>query len=137
MSSEMRRPGAVNIKSYVAALDLQLREEAPRVDRRALPGAVLRLVRSLRSILEPILLSGAMVLTSVAVIVAVGAAPASMRVPPSSEAPLATPGPPRAVVTEQVQLRDNLPPEEFLAVAEESPSVQVADNLDMPPMEME
>jgi hypothetical protein len=35
------------------------------------------------------------------------------------------------------EIRTNLPADEFLAVADESPSVQEADNLDMPPMSKE
>jgi hypothetical protein len=36
-----------------------------------------------------------------------------------------------------VQLRDSLPPDEFLVVADEFTSVPLADNPDMPPMEKE
>jgi hypothetical protein len=78
-----------------------------------------------------------MVLTSIAVIVAVGAAPASMQTPAPVDTPLATPTEPRFAVTEEVQLRDSLPPDEFLVVADEFTSVPLADNPDMPPMEKE
>jgi len=35
------------------------------------------------------------------------------------------------------EIRDNLPADEFLAVADDSTSVQEADNPDMPPMTRE
>ncbi len=137
MPSEMRRPGPINIGAYVAALDLQLREEVSRVERWTLPDGFHRLARALKTVLRPILQSGAVVLTSVAVIVAVGAAPASMRTPSPADTPLATPTEPRFAVSEEFQLRDSLPPDEFLAVADKVTSVQEADNPDMPPMAKE
>ena len=137
MPSEMRRPGTIDIDDFVIALDLQLREEVARVERWALPQVVHRFVRALRAALKPIVQSGAIVLTSFAVIVAVGAAPASMRSPAPAEHPLATPGPPQVVVDEGTQIRDNLPADEFLAVSDESAAVQEADNPDMPPMTKE
>jgi hypothetical protein len=133
----MRRPGPINIDDYVAALDLQLREEVARIERRTLPDGFHRVARAVKTVLQPILQSGAMVLTSIAVIVAVGAAPASMQTPAPVDTPLATPTEPRFAVTEEVQLRDSLPPDEFLVVADEFTSVPLADNPDMPPMEKE
>ncbi|HSJ82536.1 MAG TPA: hypothetical protein VLA91_01815 [Acidimicrobiia bacterium] len=137
MPSEMRRPRTVDIADYVAALDRQLREEVVRTERRSLPQVFHRMARVLRTTLQPILQSGAIVLTSFAIIVAVGAAPASMRTPPSPDTPLATPSRPAVVVGVSSEIRSNLPADEFLAVAEESTSVQEADNSDMPPMTME
>jgi hypothetical protein len=137
MPSDMRRPGAIAIDEFVAALDRQLREEVGRVDRWALPQVVHRFVRTLRAVLKPIVQSAAIVLTSFAVIVAVGAAPASMRNPAPAEQPLATPGQVQVLVDEGTQIRDNLPADEFLAVSDESAAVQEADNLDMPPMTKE
>ncbi|HSK06230.1 MAG TPA: hypothetical protein VK990_01835 [Acidimicrobiia bacterium] len=133
----MRRPRAIHVEEYVAALDRQLREETMRIERRSLPHAVHRLTRALRTALQPILQSGAVVLTSLAIIVAVGAAPASMRTPAPADAPLATPSQPGIVAGTGRDVRDNLPPDEFLAVADDSPSVQEADNPDMPPMTRE
>lgn len=137
MPSEMRRPPAIDLGTYVAALDRQLREEAVRIERKSLPHAVHRLARALRTALQPILQSGAVVLTSLAIIVAVGAAPASMRTPAPDDAPLATPSQPETVAGIGRDIRDNLPADEFLAVADDSTSVQEADNPDMPPMTRE
>jgi len=138
MPSEMRRPRTIDIDDYVAALDRQLREEVARIERRSLPQVFHRMGRVLRTTLQPILQSGAIVLTSFAIIVAVGAAPASMPTPPSPDTtPLATPSRPAVVVGVSSEIRSNLPADEFLAVAEEPTSVQEADNLDMPPMTME
>jgi hypothetical protein len=133
----MRRPGPINMEAYVTALDVQLREEISRIERWTLPGGFHRVARALKTVLQPILQSGAMVLTSIAVIVAVGAAPASVQSPAPIDTPLATPTEPRFAVTEEVQLRDSLPPDEFLVVADEFTSVPLADNPDMPPMEKE
>ena len=137
MPSEMRRPGTIDIDEFVTALDRQLREEVGRVDRWALPQVVHRFVRAFRAAMKPIIQSAAIVLTSFAVIVAVGAAPASIRDPAPAEQPLATPGPRQVLVDEGTQLRDKLPADEFLAVSDESAAVQEADNSDMPPMTKE
>lgn len=135
MPSEMRRPAPIDVADYVAALDRQLREEAVRIERRSLPHAIHRLARVLRTALQPILQSGAIVLTSFAIIVAVGAAPASMRSPAPPETPLATPSQPEIVAGLGRDIRDNLPADEFLAIADDS--VQEADNPDTPPMTRE
>lgn len=135
MPSEMRRPAPIDVADYVAALDRQLREEVVRIERRSLPHAIHRLARALRTALQPILQSGAIVLTSFAIIVAVGAAPASMRSPAPPETPLATPSQPEIVAGIGRDIRDNLPADEFLAIADDS--VQEADNPDMPPMTRE
>jgi hypothetical protein len=137
MPSEMRRPRTVDIDDYVAALDRQLREEVAGIERRSLPQVFHRIGRVLRTTLQPILQSGVIVLTSFAIIVAVGAAPASMPTPPSPDTLLATPSRPTVVVGVSSAVRSNLPADEFLAVADEPVSVQEADNLDMPPMTME
>lgn len=135
MPSEMRRPAPIDVADYVAALDRQLREEVVRIERRSLPHAIHRLARALRTALQPILQSGAIVLTSFAIIVAVGAAPASMRSPAPPDTPLATPSQPEIVAGIGRDIRDNLPADEFLAIADDS--VQEADNPDMPPMTRE
>ena len=136
MQSEMRRPGPIHIEGFVGALDLQLRDEVPRVRRRALPEMFHRFGRSLRSMLQPIFQSGAIILTSVAVIVAVGAAPASMRTPPPANTPVAAPSGPVLEPAGSTNLRDSLPPDEFLAAGDVF-TVQVADNQDIPRMEKE
>lgn len=133
MPSEMRRPGPVDIDFYVALLDRQLREEVSRVERRAIPLFILRIARVLKTALQPLMQSGAVVLTSIAVIVAVGVAPATMSDPPPTDTPLADPGGNFEVVTNESSFYDRLPPDEFLAVE----SFQGADNRDTPHMEME
>jgi hypothetical protein len=133
MPSEMRRPRAIHIEEYVTALDRQLRVEVIRMERRALPQVVHRFARVLKTALQPILQGGAIALTSFAVIMAVVAAPASMRTPPPATPTLATPSQPGIVVDVVRDIRDNLPADEFLAVADESTAVQEADNPDIPP----
>jgi hypothetical protein len=137
MPSEMRRPRAIHIEEYVTALDRQLRVEVIRMERRALPQVVHRFARVLKTALQPILQSGAIALTSFAVIMAVVAAPASMRTPPPATPTLATPSQAGIVVDVVRDIRDNLPADEFLAVADESTAVQEADNPDIPPMTKE
>ena len=137
MPSEMRRPETINIEAYIDALELQLSEALSSVDRRALPVPYHRYVRALKAVLQPTLQSGAVILTSLAVIVAVGAAPASMRTPTRSDTPLAAPSSVLVIVSDGMQVRDSLPPGEFLTAAEEVTTNQVADNLDMVPMEKE
>jgi len=133
MPSEMRRPGPVNIDLYVGLLDRQLREEVARTERRALPYFAQRLARVLKTALQPLMQSAAVVLTSIAVIVAVGVAPATMSDPPPADTPLATPGSNFTVVSDETSIHDRLPPDEFLAIE----SFQGADNRDTPQMEME
>jgi hypothetical protein len=133
----MRRPRLIDIEDYVAALDRQLRDEVVRIERRSLPQVFHRIARVMKTALQPILQSGAILLTSFAIIVAVGAAPASMRTPAPPDTPLAAPSRPSIVMGVGREIRSNLPADEFLAVADESPSVQEADNLDMPPMSKE
>jgi hypothetical protein len=121
----MRRPGEIDIGTFVTALERQLRDEMRRLERRSLPRAFHRLARILRSVLKPVLQSGAMVLTSLAVIVAVGVAPATTTPPQPVDAPLAAPSPQHVLVTSD-QLLDRLPPEEFL-VATAPTADQLAD----------
>jgi len=137
MPSEMRRPRLIDIEDYVAALDRQLRDEVSRIERTSLPQVFHRIARVLKTAVQPILQGGAILLTSFAIIVAVGAAPASMRRPAPPDTPLATPSPPVTVVVAGREIRNNLPADEFLAVADVYSSVQEADNLDMPPMSKE
>ncbi len=133
MPSEMRRPGPVKIDNYIALLDTQLRGEVSRVERHPMPFLIQRIARVLKTALQPLIQSGAVVLTSIAVIVAVGVAPATMSDPPPVDTPLADPGGDFEVVTDQSSYYDRLPPDEFLAVE----SFQGADNRDTPRMEME
>jgi hypothetical protein len=133
MPSEMRRPGPIAIDAYVDLLDRQLRDEMVRIERRAWPSFVHRLTRALKTILQPLLQSGAVVLTSIAVIVAVGVAPATMRDPAPPETPLASPESVIVVETGAASLHDRLPPDEFLAIE----SFQSPDIRDTPYMEME
>lgn len=133
----MRRPLTIDIDDFIESLDRQLREQVKQTPRRPVPLTLIRIGRTLKTALQPILQSGAIVLTSFAIIFAIGAAPASMQSPAPTNAPLATPTQPQFVLDLDREIRDNLPADEFLAVAEESPSVQEADISDMPPMTME
>jgi hypothetical protein len=58
-----------------------------------------------------------------------------MRSPAPADTPLAAPSRPEIVASVGREIRDNLPADEFLAVADDS--VQEADNPDMPPMTRE
>jgi hypothetical protein len=93
MSYEMRRPGTIQIDAFIASLEVQLREEVRRQARRILPTRWHRGVRALKTLVRPLLQTGAMVLTSVAVIVAVGVAPASLPGAPPVDTRLAVPTP--------------------------------------------
>ncbi len=134
MPSEMRRPGPIDIEVYIGALEIQLSDEAALVGRRSLPESLRRFIRTLRSLLEPTLQSGAVILTSLAVIVAVGVAPATTGAPTVSDTPLAAPPAAFVIESEGMQIRDNLPPGEFLSATADIATHQLADNLDMPPM---
>jgi hypothetical protein len=91
MSYEMRRPGTIRIEGFIRSMDTLLREEARQYERRSLPIGWHRRLRGLKTVLRPILQAGAMVLTSMAVIVAVGAAPASLPGAPPVSTQLAVP----------------------------------------------
>lgn len=137
MPSEMRHPGPIKIERYIDTLDRQLRGELSQTRRTALPESFHRLARVVRSVLQPTLQSGAVILTSLAVIVAVGATPGSIRAPAPAHTALAAPSAALVIVSDGMRVRDRLPPGEFLTAAEEITINQVADNLDMPPMAKE
>lgn len=137
MPSEMRRPGPINIERYIDALDRQLSGELSQTRRSALPESFHRFARIVRSVLQPTLQSGAMILTSLAVIVAVGATPGSIGAPAPAHTALAPPSAALVIVSDGMRVRDSLPPGEFLTAAEEITINQVADNLDMPEMAKE
>ncbi len=76
MHSELRRPSSIHLDRFVAALDERLRHEV-RVTRRVLvPIAVTRLIRSLKIRSMAFVQGGALALTALAVMVAVGIGPA-------------------------------------------------------------
>ncbi|MFZ0626422.1 MAG: hypothetical protein WAN34_07995 [Acidimicrobiia bacterium] len=133
MPSEMRRPGPVNIQTFVSQLDLRLRDEVPRTPHTSLPTFVHRVVKDIRAFLAPVLQSGAMVLTSLAIIVAVGVAPGTLSAPDTGSAVLSAPSAPRMFSSEPHDFLDRIPEDEFLA----SEAVQVADNPDTPTLGME
>lgn len=137
MPSEMRRPGPINIERYIDALDRQLSGELSQTRRSALPESFHRFARVVRSVLQPTLQSGAMILTSLAVIVAVGATPGSIRAPAPAHTALSPPSAALVIVSDGMTVRDSLPPGEFFTAAEEIMVNQVADNLDMPLMAKE
>jgi hypothetical protein len=91
MSYEMRRPGPIHIQGFIRSMDAILREETRRQARWGLPTGWHRLLGALKAVLRPVMQAGAMVLTSVAVIVAVGVAPASLPGAPPVSTRLAVP----------------------------------------------
>lgn len=133
MPSEMRRPGAMHLDDYEDALERLLREEALSRRRRRVSGLLHRLARSFRSVLRPTLQSGAMVLTSLAVIVAVGVAPATMRDPSPADAPLAAPSA-RSVVVEAPRA-DLLVASDDLVAAVGVTAIRLGDIPDTPRVE--
>lgn len=133
MPSEMRRPGPVNIQTFVSQLDLRLRDEVPSTHHTSLPTFVHRVAKDIRAFLAPVLQSGAMVLTSLAIIVAVGVAPGTLSAPDTGSALLSAPSAPRMFSSEPHDFLDRIPKDEFLA----SEAVQVADNPDTPTLGME
>ena len=130
MPSEMRRPGRINVDDFVSALDVRLRAEVGRTRRWAIPDSLKHPLRALRTVAKPMIQSGSMVLTALAVIIAVGVAPATLSTPTELAAPLAAPSVSADLSVESVEFITLLPAEEFLAV-------QVADNPDTPPLTVE
>ena len=121
MPSDMRRPATIDIDEFVMAMDARLRDEVGRTRRWMLPEAVKHPIKALKAAGKPVLQSGAMVLTALSVIIAVGVAPATLSTSQPENAPLAAP-----TITESVvSFTDRLPVDDLLAV-------QKADNLDTP-----
>lgn len=75
MRSEPRRPAEINIDRFVEELDARLRLEMRTTRRTSLPQFVNRVVRAIKIRSLALLQGGALVLTALAVIVAVGISP--------------------------------------------------------------
>jgi hypothetical protein len=134
MPSEMRRPGPIAIDGFSAALDLRLRAAVKQTRHQTLPSRLLGLLRSVRRVLQPLMQSGAIVLTSLAIIVAIGVAPGTLQRPiATANAPVDAPSSSSYFVLEGHDFLSRLPAEEFLA----SEGVQIADNQDTPLPAME
>jgi hypothetical protein len=134
MPSEMRRPGPIAIDGFAASLDLRLREAVKQTRHQTLPSKFLGFLRSVRRIVQPLMQSGAIVLTSLAIIVAIGVAPGTVQHPVATpDTPVAAPSSSSYFVLEGHDFLSRLPAEEFLA----SEGVQIADNQDTPLLAME
>lgn len=131
MLSEMRKPELPELDRFKANLDSRLRDEVGNQQRFILPGTLFRLGRYLRALVKPLLQSGAMALTAIAVIIAISATPAAtigdLVVP--AETPLAAPDV-AAVDASDHQFVDFLPQDDVLAL-------QKADNSDIASVVME
>jgi len=130
MPSEMRRPATIDVNDFVAALDTRLRAEVGRTRRWAIPEQLRHPIRALRIIAKPMIQSGSMVLTALAVIIAIGATPTNVTRPAEFSSPLAAPSLSADLASDSVQVINLLPADDVLAV-------QVPDNSDTPPLTVE
>jgi hypothetical protein len=117
MPFEVRRPDVIDVDDFIASLDTRLRDEIGRTRRFVLPDGLKHPIRAFKTLSRPLLQSGAMVLTALAVIIAVGAAPATVsRTPEEVTAPLAAP----TISTDRgvagVDFADRIPSEDLIAV---------------------
>ena len=76
MPSEVRRPSEIRLDRFVDNLDARLRAEAVKTRRIRLPARVNVMLRALKVRALAVLQGGALALTALAVIVAVGIVPA-------------------------------------------------------------
>jgi len=131
MHSEMRIPEVPPMEHFKSTLDARLRVEITRQRRAIFPAAVRGLVHHLRSLIKPLLQSGALAMTAIVVIIAISATPAATTGDNETPraAPLATPDV-RSLVDSDSTFRDYLPADDILAV-------QKPDNSDIPFIGME
>lgn len=117
MPSEMRRPDMPGIDHFLDALDVRLRTEVAATTRAIPPRRLYVLLHTLRRIGRPIAQSGAMALTGIAVIIAIGATPAanSGDLPGFLRTPVAVPSE-TALVESDSRFADRLPADAVLAV---------------------
>jgi hypothetical protein len=129
--SEMRKPEVPDLDRYKERLDARLREEVGKQNRVVFPGAFFKLGRYMKALVKPLVQSGAMAMTAIAVIIAISATPAAtvgdLVVP--SETPLAAPDVDDLEASDS-QFVDYLPAEDVLAL-------QKADNSDISGLGME
>ncbi len=91
MPAEMRRPTAIKVDDFVAALDDRLRAAAGNTRMWAIPERLKHAIRTLKTLATPTIRGGAIVLTAAAVIIAVGATSATVGAPIQATLPLAAP----------------------------------------------
>lgn len=124
MPSEMRRPEIPNIDRFINRLDERLRLEAVHISRAVPPWGVTSLLHKMRKLIKPLAQSGAMAMTALAVIIAIGATPAAttgdLATPRST--PLAAPNE-TALVQSDRNFIDYLPADDILALT----AIQEAD----------
>jgi hypothetical protein len=126
MPSEMRRPSTIEIPEFTRDLDILLRNQVPEQRRAILPTGVQTFARRLSVLVKPLLQSGAMALTALAVIIAVSAVPAATTgLSTPTAGPLAAPNP-YALIESDSNFVDYLPNDDLLAIQE-------ADNSDIDP----
>ncbi len=75
MHSDARRPQDINLERYIDTLDQRLRGEVTRVRRFVLPSGMRRFLRAVKIRALAVVQGGALAMTAIAVIVAVGIAP--------------------------------------------------------------
>ena len=127
----MRRPEPPEIDRYIEKLDRRLRDEVVSQRRFIVPSVITFVTRRLRALTKPLIQSGAMALTGMAVIIAISATPAAtsgdLAIPIA--APLGAPDP-AAIIESDSRFIDYLPQDDIVAVQE-------ADNSDIAVAELE
>jgi hypothetical protein len=92
MHSEARRPAEINLDQFVDRLDARLRDELAATRRVTLPTTINRSLRAFRIRVLAFIQGGAMAVTALAVMVAVGVAPTIRSADVAvSESPLSSP----------------------------------------------
>ena len=119
MHSEPRRPDSINLDRFIESLDERLRGEVKHTRRLVLPEGVRRLMRAFKIRALAFVQAGALALTAMAVIVAVGIAP-SMRAQPADDSVLAAPEvKPRSLVIQKAAAIEFAPNSRTVLAAEE------------------
>jgi hypothetical protein len=131
LHSEMRKPEVPELDRYKSQLESRLLAEIAIQRRVIFPDMFTSIARHLKALVKPLVQSGAMAMTAIAVIIAVSATPAAnlgdLVVP--AETPLAAPSADELQASDS-QIVDYLPPEDVFAM-------QIADNSDISPADME
>ena len=117
MHYEMRRPEVISVDAYVASLDARLRDEIPRIKRWVAPLWLRHPIETMKRNARPMLQGGAMVLTALAIIVAVGVAPATVT-PGHTETEIRAPTVSVDILVSNADLPDRLQTLNVLAVQE-------------------
>lgn len=119
MPSEMRRPEIPNLEHFYTILDGRLRTETLTTRRAISPRSLYAMLQAVRKLAKPVIQSAAMALTGLAVIIAVGATPASTSgdLAHSLTAPIAAPSEEALIESDRAFL-DYLPEDDILAVQE-------------------